>query len=121
MHELAVTESIRDIAVRRAEEMGARRITQIDLVIGQLSSMIDDCVQFYWDIISRDTLAEGARLCFRRVPAQFACDDCGARYPLRQDDFTCPTCGGSHVKIVSGEEFYVESIDVETELTGVSS
>jgi hypothetical protein len=57
MHELPVTESILDIAVKHARQANAQRIADIYLVIGQLSSIVDDSIQFYWDIIAKDTLA----------------------------------------------------------------
>lgn len=115
MHELPVTQSILDIAVRHAEQAGAARITDIRLVIGQLSSIVDDSVQFYWDMIAAGTMAEGARLHFQRLPAEMRCLACGAQFALAaSDDFACPQCGGSDVRVTSGEEFYVESIDVET-------
>ena len=62
MHELAVTESIRDIAIEHARRANARRVTHLHLVIGNLSSVVDDSVQFYWDAISQGTIYEGARL-----------------------------------------------------------
>jgi hydrogenase nickel incorporation protein HypA/HybF len=109
MHELAVTTSILNLALQHA---GAAHITDVYLVIGQLSSVIDDSVQFYWDIISQNTAAEGSRLHFRRIPAEFQCKSCSTRYPIRGDDFTCPECGGAAVHVVAGEEFYLEAIDV---------
>ena len=47
MHELPVTESILEIALRHAQEAGARRITDLYLIIGQLSTIVDDSIQFY--------------------------------------------------------------------------
>ncbi len=115
MHELPVTQSILNIVVRHAEQAGAARITDIRLVIGQLSSIVDDSVQFYWDMIAAGTIAEGARLHFQRVPAQMQCQACGAAFALAASaDFACPQCGSSDVRVTGGEEFYVESIDVET-------
>ena len=76
MHELAVTESILNIALDYAERSGATRVTDLHLVIGQLSSIIDDSVQFYWDIVSKETICEGAVLHFERIPAQMICLDC---------------------------------------------
>ena len=60
MHELAVTESVLEIAIRHAQEPKARNITDLYLVIGQWSNVVDDSVQFYWDIISEGTIAKGA-------------------------------------------------------------
>jgi hydrogenase nickel incorporation protein HypA/HybF len=113
MHELPVTESILKIALRHAEEAGAPRITDLYLVIGQLSSIVDDSVQFYWDIMSKDTLAEGARLHFRRVPTEMVCLNCSQRYEPSTEDLACPSCGGVSIKVVAGEEFYLEAIDVD--------
>ncbi len=113
MHELAVTESILNIALRHGQEAGASRVTDLHLVIGQLASIVDDSVQFYWDIISKDTLAEGACLHFRRIPTELVCLDCSRRYAPGKDELACPDCGGAAVRVVAGEEFYLEAIDVE--------
>jgi hydrogenase nickel incorporation protein HypA/HybF len=113
MHELAVTESILEIALRHGTGAGAARITDLYLVVGELSTIVDDSVQFYWDLIAQGTLAEGAQLHFRRIPAAFLCLDCGERYPLREDSFTCPGCGGARAQIEAGEEFAVEAIEIE--------
>jgi len=113
MHELAVTESILEIAVRHAEAHKARRITDLYLVLGQWSSIVDDSVQFYWDMISEGTTAKGANLHFRRVPVSLVCEDCGTKYEPGSDEFTCPNCRGSHARVITGEEFQLEAIDIE--------
>jgi hydrogenase nickel incorporation protein HypA/HybF len=113
MHELPVTESILEIATRHASKENASRITELYLVIGQLSSIIDDSIQFYWDILSKDTMAEGAKLNFRRIPTEMLCLDCKKSYKPDSRDLACPACGSTRVKIVAGEEFYVEAISIE--------
>ena len=113
MHELSVSQSILEIALRHAEPTSATRITNLYLVIGKLSSIVDDSVQFYWDIISKDTIAEGATLHFRRIPVELLCLECGMRYSPGGEDFACPNCQSERVKVVAGEEFYLDSIEVE--------
>ena len=115
MHELAVTQSLLEIALRHAEAAAARRVTALHIVMGRLSSMVDDSVQFYWDTISEGTACEGATLHFRRVPAAFACLACGAEYVLDGEMTPCPACDSPRVRIVSGDEFRLESIDIERE------
>jgi len=62
MHELAVTQSILKIALQHAEKANANRVTDLNIVMGELSKMVDDSIQFYWDIIAKDTIAEKATL-----------------------------------------------------------
>jgi hydrogenase nickel incorporation protein HypA/HybF len=113
MHELPVTQGILDVVLKAAGDNGGGRIASIDLVIGELASVVDDSVQFYFDILSKGTLAEGARLRFRRLAASALCLDCqhtfAARAPLTP---ACPQCGGARLRVSGGREFYVESIDV---------
>jgi len=114
MHELAVTESILEIALRHAKSAEARQVTALHLVIGDLASIIDDSIQFYWDIIAKDTIAEGAQLIFHRVPIQMQCLGCQGQFFPKDNDFTCPACASIRVKILSGEEFYLEAIDIQS-------
>lgn len=114
MHELAVTQSILNIVLDHAEKANAVKVTRIYLVIGELSSIVDDSVQFYWEIIAKNTPAEQAEMIFRRVSASFECLDCNTVYQLDGNVIYCPSCGSTRIKIISGEEFYLEAIDVET-------
>ena len=95
MHELAVTQSILDISLRHASEAGAKRITDINLVVGQFSSIVDDSVQFYWDIIAKETIAYGATLHFNRIPGEMTCGSCGhtsARTMRHSNALPAPAC-----------------------------
>jgi len=113
MHELSVTQSILEIALRHARQAGASRVSSLHLVVGQLASIVDDSVQFYWDIVAQGTPAQGASLHFRRIPAEFECRDCSTHFPLDGETFACPACGSLKLKITAGEEFYLESIEVD--------
>lgn len=113
MHELPVTQSILKIALEHAEKAKAGRVVGLNLVIGELATMVDDSIQFYWEIIAKDTIAEKATLLFRRVPAQLECLSCSETYHPADGELACPKCGSLQVKIIAGEEFLLESIDVE--------
>ena len=113
MHELPVTENILEIAVRHAQNAGASRILGLNIVIGQLASIIDDSVQFYWDIIANGTIAEGAKLHFQRIPTEILCLDCDRQYKPSDKQMACPDCDSINIKILTGEEFFLEAINVE--------
>ena len=113
MHELSVTESILEIARKHAQASGAASVTAINLVIGQLSSIVDDSVKFYWDMISENSICSGSVLTFKRIPAIFHCLDCDHQYQLEAILSPCPKCGSLRSEIIAGEEFYVDSIEIE--------
>lgn len=115
MHELPITENILRIALDYAERSQATQVTDLNLVIGQLASIVDDSVQFYWDIVSKGTLCEGATLHFERIAAQMGCLDCGHIYALARGLEACPQCASFHVRVQAGEEFRLESIEIETD------
>lgn len=114
MHELPVTQGILSAAIETAQQHRAERITDIFLVIGNLSSIVDDSVQFYFDILSRETIAAAATLHFQREQAVAICTDCGHKYhaqpPLSPQ---CPQCGSLLMRVSGGQEFFIESIEVE--------
>lgn len=114
MHELSVTQSILDIASRHAQKAGARRILAINLVIGELTGLVDESIQFYFDFMSQDTLAQGARLNFEHVAARLRCSVCGGEYPPPVSRvWACPHCDAWGGEIIAGREFSVASIEIE--------
>ena len=115
MHELAVTESILQIVLQSAEENGATKVTDISLTIGALSSIVDDSVQFYWDHISKGSIAEEAKLHFNRILAKLKCQNCGNEFQLIEELTPCPNCQSINLQIIAGEEFQVDAIEIEKE------
>ena len=114
MHELSVTESILKITLRHAEAQNAKKVTDIYLVLGDWSTIIDDSVQFHWDILSENTIAHGAKLHFERIPVELLCLNCANTYTPTDKELVCPNCGGTRIKITKGDEFNIDSIEIET-------
>lgn len=112
MHELSVTQSLLEIALQHARSANANQITDLHLVIGEFATIVDDSVQFYWDMISAGTIAEGAVLHFQRIPVLMRCMDCDQSFEPTGGELLCPVCGGINLRLQKGDEFYLESIDV---------
>jgi hydrogenase nickel incorporation protein HypA/HybF len=113
MHELSVTQNILEISLRHAKDAGAKQITGINLVIGEYASIVDDSVQFYWDMIAEGTIAQGAQLHFERISGEMICANCKHSFHPMDAIFMCPNCQSKLVQISKGDEFRVDSIDVE--------
>jgi len=113
MHELAVTRQLLDLAERHATAADGGQVTDLYLVVGELSSYVNDSIQFYWDIISQGTVCAGAQLHIRRVPACLRCRSCGKKYGLVEGMVTpCPKCGHGRVTILAGQEFRLDSLEL---------
>jgi hydrogenase nickel incorporation protein HypA/HybF len=113
MHELSVTQEMLGIALDKAKEVGAKKINRINLVIGEMSGIIDDSVQFYFDFLSEDTVAHKAELSFRRVPTKVKCRNCGHTYSPDSTPWNCPECSQWNAEVIAGREFYIENMEVD--------
>jgi hydrogenase nickel incorporation protein HypA/HybF len=113
MHELPITQNILNLVLSHASEAGGGKVTGVHLTVGELSSVVDESVQFYWDVLSEGTSAEGAKLHFTHIPMEFACLDCRNRFQPG-DDFICPSCSGKNVRVAGGEDLRLEAIDIES-------
>jgi hydrogenase nickel incorporation protein HypA/HybF len=114
MHELPITRSLLELALRHAESAGGGRVSALYLEVGRLSGVIDRFVQFYWDIVSEGTPAAGARLHFESIAIEMACADCDTRFEPDGDTYTCPSCASTEVQVVRGDEFNLVAIDLDS-------
>jgi hydrogenase nickel incorporation protein HypA/HybF len=113
MHELSITQGLLDLVLQHAARAGGGRVTGVHIVSGEMSGIVDDSVQFYWDVISAGTAAAGARLHFRRVPLRFECLACGSPFSPAGVSFDCTACGSGRVRVAAGREFRLDAIDLE--------
>jgi len=113
MHELAITEDMLDLVLEQAKKAKAKKVRKVNLAIGEMTGVVGHYVQFYFDFISKATLAEGAALSFTMVPTKTRCRDCDKTFELKEFDWICPYCGGNSLQIIAGKELFVESIEVE--------
>ena len=113
VHELSITDQLLQLALRHAEDAGASKIVRLHLVIGEFSSVVDESLQFYWDMMAENTIADHAELCFKRIPGEMTCADCGHTFLFAEFEGQCSSCGGLNAQISDGKQFRLESIEIE--------
>ncbi len=113
MDELHAAQTVLDAVIKKASGDNAKRLIHVYIVIGEISGCTAESAQDRWRQISKGTLAERAILHFRDIPAEVQCMSCFRKYHPEHGEFHCPTCGGVGVKILAGEEFYLEKLDME--------
>ncbi len=97
-----------------AEENQAQRVVIINLQVGELRDFTEEWMQRYFDHLSRGTIAEGGKIVIKKISVAMQCLECEHSFnaDIRQDNLLCPGCGCPQVKLVSGNEFLIESIGV---------
>lgn len=113
MHEYPITKSICRIAVEEAERIGAKKICAIRICQGDYADYVPEVVQEYFNIVSEGTLAEGAQIEIRKIPAVIFCRDCGVESQGEHFRMRCPICNGRNTELKAGKEFYIESMEIE--------
>jgi len=113
VHELSLSSAVVDTVVKHA---AGRPVTVVSMRVGRLRQVVPDTLEFYFGFASRGTVCEGARLEQEVVPVALRCRGCERAWEIDFPDFRCPSCGRADVEVVRGEEFEVESIEVEEEV-----
>lgn len=115
MHELPITENIIKLAEKHGRESRASQIKTITLVVGQNSGYITESIQMYFDIISKGTMCEGAKLIMKGVKPKIKCPACGEVFERKPMSFACPKCGTDGEPTDIGKEFYIDTIEIVEE------
>jgi hydrogenase nickel incorporation protein HypA/HybF len=112
MHELSIVMSIIEIASREAGKAGARDVEEIELDIGELSTVDMDAFSFAWQQGVKDTLLQDSKMTVNRIEGQARCMECKIEFAVHQVYDPCPVCGQHLVEVIRGKELRVKSLIV---------
>jgi hydrogenase nickel incorporation protein HypA/HybF len=110
LHELAIADSVVQIASRHAD---GRRVTKVCLKVGHLRQVVPSALDFSFELVAQGTPVEGAALVMEEVPAKGSCRACATESQLESFPLRCEACGGFDLDLIAGEELYVESLEME--------
>ena len=117
MHELSITESILDVVLKHAADNQVRRVVSVTLHVGELGDIENEWMQYYFDYLSKDTIAEGARLKIKRVPIRLRCGTCNFEFEVSKEaiaEVCCPICKAEqNFSYLSGREYFIKEMEVE--------
>jgi hydrogenase nickel insertion protein HypA len=115
MHEASVTEALVKIATEEATKQGAKKVNAINLVVGETTGYMAESLEFYFRNFTRGTILEGTALNVSYVKPKIKCSSCGELFERKLFSFDCPKCGGQGVMTSVGNEFYIDTMDIEKE------
>ncbi|MEP7135891.1 MAG: hydrogenase maturation nickel metallochaperone HypA [Chloroflexota bacterium] len=113
MRALNITQTFLTKVIRHINETHSSRTLTLHIALGEISELDPNSLQAHWEEISQGTPAEHALLHFRLIPAEVQCMACFQKYHPVDKKIACPYCGSVGAKILTGEECYLESIEIE--------
>jgi len=113
MHELALSQSIVDLVADHAAREGLRKVTRIVLEIGAAAAVEAEALHFCFDLVARESVAEGAELAIEAVALRARCRACGRLFAPAALSDGCPGCGSFERDWLAGREMRVKSFDGE--------
>ena len=114
MHEMSLAINIADLAQAKALEAGGGRIKTIELDIGALAGVMQESLEFCFEMAANDTLAAGASLCIHWSKGKGKCVACHAVLEIERFGSVCTECG-NFLTILSGEDLRLLAIILEDE------
>ena len=113
MHELSLIQSLLSQLEITAQQYKLKRITKVVLQLGDLRQCLPELLEFAFTTLTEDTKAAGAQLVIEHLPIQMECLSCQQTFTVKKHVFFCPHCGETQLKLLSGKEFILSSIEGE--------
>jgi hydrogenase nickel incorporation protein HypA/HybF len=110
VHELAIAESVLQIATQNA---CGRRVCKVELKVGYLRQVVPSALEFGFGLLAEGTPCEGAELEIEVVPAAGCCVACGGYSEFESFPLCCAHCGSPEIEVTAGQELLVDSLEVE--------
>ena len=114
MHELSIVSSVVDSVIDSLERYPGARVLEVRLRVGALAAVVEDSLQFCYELATRETPLEGSRLVVKTVPVVVHCEACARDGELESlQSFRCPHCGEPAADVRQGREMQIEAIEIE--------
>jgi hydrogenase nickel incorporation protein HypA/HybF len=114
MHELSIASSFVESVTESAAAYPGSRVKEVRLRVGALASIVEDSLQFCWELATEDTPLAGSRLVIHLLQVIVHCAACGKDSQLDGvQSFRCAHCGEIAADFRQGREMEIESIELD--------
>ena len=113
MHELSLATAMIEQLQAAAIREGASRIVAIEVVLGALSGVERDPLEFCFPVAAEGSMAEGAELRIEEQDVKVRCGACSHEGSPEPPGLACPACGSLAVEVLEGRDFRVRAMEVQ--------
>jgi hydrogenase nickel incorporation protein HypA/HybF len=121
MHEVSVMSSIIENVQQALTGHKYERVEEVNLVVGELTYLGKDQLEFAYEVLTRGTDLEGSKLVIEDEKVEVSCPQCGysgpanyigdESYHANVPSLYCPACQ-AHAKVVKGKSCRISSVKV---------
>jgi len=113
MHEISLCEGILQVIESESEKQGFSKVLTICLEIGDLSCVETEALKFGFEVVTRNTIADGAKLEIINIPAKAWCMKCSKNVTVKNRFDECPDCGSYQLQATGGDEMRIKELEVD--------
>ena len=117
MHELSLMASVMDRAREELSRHGAHRLTLLRIRHGVLDQVQPDAMRMAFEVMTKGTPDEGAKLELVEEPLRLSCCLCGHEFTPEDRNALyapCPACGETvPFSVIGGEGIFLDHLEAE--------
>lgn len=113
MHELTVVSNIFKIILETAVINNLSHISKISIKVGRQRHLASDLMEFAFNSVSTNTIAEGAILVIEKVDIKMRCRSCDFKFIVKDNTYFCTSCGSACLETIEGQDLMIDSIEGE--------
>ena len=107
--------------LKELEKYNVERVEEVVLVVGDMTSLGEEQLEFAYEIVTKDTKLEGSKLVIEHEKIRVRCNECDYEGEVRmlESDYgehtipilSCPKCNGK-VKVTAGQTCKVRNLKI---------
>lgn len=121
MHEVSVISDLVSAVLKELEKYNSVKVEEVTLVIGEMTNLGEEQMEFAYEIVTKGTELEGSKLVIEHEKIIVKCLECDYKGGIRmlKNDYgehdipviACPKCNG-RVKIITGQACMVKNFKI---------
>jgi hydrogenase nickel insertion protein HypA len=115
MHDTRFVQEIFSVLKEQAAKNQGHKAVAVTVRLSPLSHVTSDGLRATYKTLSRGGAYENVRVQVEPLPLRVSCERCKKISQVTARVFACPSCGSDDIEMRFDKEFFVESVEFESE------
>jgi len=113
MHEYSIVQALIESCEEHTKANKATKVTKVVVKIGEMSGVEPQLLESAFDTFKENTVCEVAEFVMNIQKVKVLCHQCLKESELQKQEYICPSCKSTDLKIIDGEEMYLMQLELE--------